>query len=155
MLISVTLKFAGARLDPAEITRILGVLPHNSWHEGETRFSTTQKKLVRKFGVWEWTIEDKSERDDINGHLKKLNQKFQHAYALLGSLPKVENAWIDVCIVGDENTSCTSFVLDRESTMILNMIALPIEFSTYQLLPDQTLQEHSDVEVNFASIDRG
>lgn len=138
MFISVTLVITGDLLDPEEITAILNVTPHVSRRKGGVRVYNSQKKIISKFGLWEWRSRDLSETLTINDHVNRLKSTFEHAYGLLPSLPNAENAWIDVHIVtGDKDEGITSvvFLMDTETISTLRNIGLPVEFTIDDLPP--------------------
>lgn len=142
MLISVTLRVTGDLLNPEEITAILNVIPHVSRCKGDVRVLSTKKEIVSKFGLWTWKSEDPSNTLTINDHINRLKSTFEHAYNLFPNLPNVENTWVDICIVdskGEGGDSSVSFLLDKESTVVLSDIGLPIEFTIYRSLPEASV----------------
>ena len=102
MQISVTLRVSGDLLVPEEITSILNVIPHVAKSKGESRTSSSGKEIVAKFGFWSWKSENIGVALTVNDHINQIKITFEHAYPLLDNLPNAENAWIDVCIVKNE-----------------------------------------------------
>ncbi|MFZ1548663.1 MAG: DUF4279 domain-containing protein [Candidatus Nitrotoga sp.] len=142
MRITITLCFTGDLLDPEKITSILNVIPHVSRCKGDVRVLPTKKEIVSKFGLWEWRSKDASETLTINDHINRLKSTFEHVYNLFPNLPNVENTWVDICIVdskGEGGDSSVSFLLDKESTVVLRDIGLPIEFTIYRSLPEASV----------------
>lgn len=134
MQISISIRVAGDRLLPDEITSILRVSPHVARRKGEVRVSSSGKEIHSKFGLWTWKSEDVSRTLTINEHLDRLGAAFGHAFSALGNLPNAENSWVDICIVrGDMECEPASieFLLDTRSIAILHEIGLPVEFTVY------------------------
>lgn len=145
MLISVTLRITGDLLEPEEITAILNVTPHVSRRKGDVRVYSSQKKIISKFGLWEWRSKDSSEALTINDHVNRLKSTFEHAYKLFPGLPNAENAWIDIHIVAgdeDENVSNVVFLMDRETISTLASTGLPVEFTLDVLSPREQATEN-------------
>lgn len=135
MLISIRLRFTGNHLNPDDITAILNVAPCVARHTGDVRITSTNNKIISKFGLWEWKSEP-SNTLTINEHIGRLKNTFGHEYELIPNLPNVENAWVDILIVvGDEEevVSSTSFILDTESISTLHHMGLLAEFTIYVL----------------------
>ena len=130
MLISMTLQITGDQLDPREITAMLRVEPHLARRRGDARLLPSGKKLVAKFGLWEWHSKDWSESLGISDHIAHLKNTFANAGCSFATLPNAEHAWVDIHIVVDddeEETSSTSFLIDVESLSTLSNLGLPVE----------------------------
>jgi hypothetical protein len=135
MQISVSLRIVGDCLNPEEISAILNVIPRVSRRKGDVRISSSKKEIVSKFGLWTWKSEDESGTLTIDQHVMKLRNTFEHAFGLLPNLPNVENAWVDICMVvneDDKNDSIINFLMARESATALSHLGLPIEFTIYR-----------------------
>jgi hypothetical protein len=97
-----------------------------------------RKKIISKFGLWEWQSKDPSESLTINDHVDRRKSTFEHAYGLLPSLPNAENSWVDIHIVAgdeDENISSVGFLMDTGTIATLCKIGLPAEFTSAVLPP--------------------
>jgi hypothetical protein len=67
------LRFFGDDLDPAELTKLLGEAPTQSWVKGEARHSTSRHR-VQKTGAWLFSVPDR-EPGDLDGQLNELFSK--------------------------------------------------------------------------------
>jgi hypothetical protein len=134
MQISITLRITGEFLSPDEITNCLMVTPHIARLKGQVRVSSSGKEIVSKTGIWTWKSEDLTNALTINDHINRLKITFEGVYKLFSALPNAEIAWVDICIVKndeEERDSTVDFLMDTKSIEILNDVGLPVEFTIY------------------------
>jgi len=65
-----TLRFSGNRLDPDQISAILGVPPTKAWRKGERYFAGSRTRhLVGRTGTWFLATDDFVTSPDLDHHL--------------------------------------------------------------------------------------
>lgn len=127
---TVSICFEGNNLEPSALTAMLGVLPsklHNPSHSE----SVCEGKLV-KVGLWLWESVDSSNKMTLSDHVGIIWTTFGDGVRHAASSPNVENAWIDVGIVQQENPHRydeANFLLDPQTFMALNNFGLPMKFT--------------------------
>ena len=131
MLISVTLSIVGDLLDPDDVTRALGIVPHYSRRKGDVRRSQSGKSALATAGIWEWHSRDPAHSLSVNDHLARLQKALGDRALEVKDLPNVDNAWVDVhIVVGDDDaTASASFVLSTDALAILQKMGVPAEFT--------------------------
>jgi Domain of unknown function (DUF4279) len=134
MLISVTLRIAGAKIDPEHISSVLKIQPIVARPTGEIRKLKSGKEITQRCGMWAWSTRDSLESSSLAEHIQYLAKALEHRVESIAKLPFVERAWLDVCVVeSDPNRSNNGVIvnLDVESIQYLDKLGVQLEFTFY------------------------
>lgn len=139
MRASITLVISGDLLNPDEITRLLGVVPHISKRKGDVQTFASGKTVTAKFGLWEWRSKDRSASRTVGQHIETISTMFSTASGLLLNLPNAENVWLDVHLVAKvvpDQQSNICFLLDTAAISAIHNLGLRVEFTVDAVSPD-------------------
>lgn len=131
--LSVYLK--GDSLRPDEISKLVGFEPTEGRCKGEAWATPSNKRVVEKTGHWIWTRSTKT--NDVGAELSEFLLMFPEEL-LLGKLPGVTNAFLDVFIANTADESGGgegNLVLSPQCLTRLATIALPLQV-TIAILED-------------------
>src|SRR5262245_41589276 len=120
MLIAVSLYLKGAKLDPDQITKTLGVMPSRGRREGQTELTSTNQQITAKIGVWRFSTDDELDSPVLAEHIELLRSRFGSMWTNLSNLPNVEQAFVDIFMAVDaekENTNTCYFTLTPKTIL--------------------------------------
>jgi hypothetical protein len=138
-LIDVTVYLKGDSLDPDCVTRILGVEPERSWRKGERRTGKRPgaKTYVAKTGLWTTGVEKHPLADEdipleLPVLIDELLQRFNKRKESLDQIAGVENAFLDILILGNvrEDVGGAEFILSKEQIQKISRLGLGIHTTT-------------------------
>jgi hypothetical protein len=133
----------GNSLDPAKLTDLLGVSPSSSKRKGDKRTLSTNREVVAKMGQWALIAELDSDTFDLPNIVSELAKNIETAGGGLGSLPGVDNGYVDVfaATIADAEAGATcEFELSEQNIDLLQSLGLPIRFTVSVAQPEA----HSD-----------
>jgi len=99
--IIVALYLRGNDLDPAAVTKVLGVSPSRFQCKGEKRVTSTSREYVAKIGMW-GLIAD-SDSCLLADHIAQLASSIAVDDDILKTLAGIEEAYIDIFIAATAN----------------------------------------------------
>lgn len=124
-----SLYLKGDDLDPAEITKVLRLMPTVSQTRGEVHRTLSGREFVTQTGLWGLVIDrDPAEVTDVVMELLA-NLSGQ---STLGDLPNVQEAYFDIFVAGslDEGSEGTcEMELTAAQMMALAQYGLPVRFT--------------------------
>lgn len=125
--ISVYLK--GDELCPKQISGLIGYEPTEGRRKGETWTTSSNKQIVEKTGLWCWTR--RVETEDVASVLAEFLSTFPDGM-LLGELPGVVDAYLDVFIANEANESGggeVELILGPQCLNRLATMGLPLQLT--------------------------
>ena len=133
--LSVYLK--GDALDPSELTALLCVEATKSHAKGKRWFTSNQKEVVEKTGLWTLVLQG-SDGEELSALVSRMKIALGNRAVLLDRLPGVQEAYLDVLalIDADEHGGGTcEFDLDMQSIADLHSIGLRVQFTIAVVVP--------------------
>jgi hypothetical protein len=137
LLISITLRLLGPRLDPEQITKMLGVSPDRNHKLGDAHKLPDGKVIHRKTGLW--AMKHKSRSRDLENEIGIVNARLAPALLNLKQrnlsfrdLPGVEVAFLDVHILDTQHNGEeveNTFELSPGIARLLADMNLTLEFT--------------------------
>jgi hypothetical protein len=122
----------GKSLDPVKLTDLLGVSPSTSKRKGDKRVISTGREVVAKMGQWALMTELDADSFDLPTVLSELGKNIRSFDDGLGSLPGVDNGYVDVfaaTIANAEAGATCEFELSQQSVNLLRSLGLPVRFT--------------------------
>lgn len=127
----VSLYLLGDDLDPAKISKELGVIPTEARRKGERRKSpTTGREYINKTGLWSFVIDrDHAEVAKVMNSLLIALEPYKKS---IGTLSGIQDAYFDVFVAaladGDDKGSC-EFSIESAQLAMLARFGVPIRFT--------------------------
>ena len=138
-LVDATIYLKGDLLDPDFVTKTLGIEPERSWRKGEKRTAKRPgaKTYVAKTGLWTTRAEkhpvvDEDIPHEVPAIINELLQRFNGRKEPLDQIPGVENAFLDILILGNvkEEMGGTEFIVSKEQIQKISRLGLAIHTTT-------------------------
>ena len=138
-LVDATIYLKGDLLDPDFVTKTLGIEPERSWRKGEKRTAKRPgaKTYVAKTGLWTTGVWKKRVADEDIFYempvvIDELLQRFNRRKEPLDQIPGVENAFLDILILGNvkEEMGGTEFIVSKEQIQKISRLGLAIHTTT-------------------------
>jgi hypothetical protein len=129
---TLTLRFLGDDLDPAELTELLGGVPKRSWVKGEIRYTQSGDK-VRESGAWLFSVPDRNP-GDLDGQFRQLFSELCSDLGIWRSLTSRFDAdfWCGL-FMADGNEG---FTLEPDTLAALSERGLRVHFDIYDPTDD-------------------
>lgn len=134
MLISVTLRITGAKIDPEYISQVLKVQPSSSRRTGAVRRLSSGKEVTQRCGMWALSTRDSLDSTVLDDHIQFIAQTLGDAIGAVVGLQDVERAWLDICVVESDigqNNGAVVVGLAEKSIGLLGKLGVPIEVTFY------------------------
>ena len=140
-LVDVSLILRGERLDPAQVTSLLGVAGSKMRRKGEKWRTSTNHEVTAKIGLW--TLDAKRESMVLHDQVSWLRQQLGSATCSPLRIPGVEMAEIDVFIAlgsNDHGGGDYESELTPEDLAWISSLGVPVSFTltyvSYESHPD-------------------
>ena len=125
-LISVAIYLRGNELDPAVVSKVLGIEPSRSQKRGGFKHRST--RFIAKIGVWALKISSDSRL--VENMIDELLQKIGHPPQPLDKIEGVEDAHLDIFIAWkDGPNESVEFSLTQDHLAKLNQLGLSTCFT--------------------------
>jgi len=136
-LLNVSMCLIGKALDPAAISKLLGVTATTSRRKGEKRLIPSNREVVSKVGVWILALEKDLDTIDLPAIVAELVEKIGNNKALLNRIPNVEDAYVDVFIAtkSEDSSGTCEFQLSAQNIAAINELGLPVQFTVAVVKP--------------------
>ena len=136
-LLNVSICLIGETLDPAAISKLLGVTATITRRKGEKRLIPSNKEVTSKVGVWILGFEKDQDTIDLSAIVAELAEKIGNNKALLSGIPDVENAYVDVFIAtkSEDSGGTCEFQLSAQNIAAINELGLPVQFTVAVVKP--------------------
>lgn len=134
MLISVTLRITGAKIDPEYISQVLKVQPSSARRTGDVRRLNSGKEITQRCGMWALSTRDSLDSTVLDDHIQFIAQTLGDAIVAVVGLQDVERAWLDICVVESDigqNNGAVVVGLAEKSIGLLGKLGVPIEVTFY------------------------
>ena len=130
--LQVTLYLRGEDLEPEQVSQLLGLEPTKSQRKGEERFTSTNRKVTAKVGLW--ALEAESKSNDLSVLVNELASKIDdRAAVLLPSIPGMQEMFLDVFIAIDadreDGGGTCEFQLSAEDLHSLKRVGVATRFT--------------------------
>ena len=127
--ITVGLYLRGDDLDPALVSKVLGMSPSRSQRKGEKRVTSTNKEYTTRIGLW--ALFSETDSNVLSDHFAQLVLKLGTNGDTLRNIPGVEEAYFDVFMArtADEDGGGTfEFDFDAEQLAAISNFGISIKF---------------------------
>jgi hypothetical protein len=134
MLIFVTLRIMGDRIDPEHISSVLQIQPSTARKTGSVRLLSSGQEIKQRCGIWAFSTRDLLDSMVLDDHIQFIAQALGNAIVDVVKLPFVERAWLDICVVEsdiEQNSRGVVVGLSEKSIEIIDRIGVPIEITFY------------------------
>lgn len=123
-LISVAILLRGNELDPASVSKIVGIQPTQSQKKGGFKPGST--KFIAKFGMW--ALKVKSETRPLLELIDELFKQIGDPPTPLNSIEGVEDARLDIffALEDAETKETVEFALTKDQIKRLNQLGLSL-----------------------------
>jgi hypothetical protein len=125
----VNLHLVGKKLDPDEVTKLVGMQPDHSGRRGEL---ISRKRKKRFYGFWSLWSNHSSGR--IETQLKEIAKKIEPVRNRLRKALKsqyVEKAYVDIGVEPSSDVAIANYYLDGELLNQFTSLGIDIEFSVW------------------------
>lgn len=95
-LIVVAVYLRGSALDPASITKTLGVQPCRSQKKGDVHITATNHEVIAKIGMWALSSQSKSIM--VPAHVDEILERLDGRITSTKDIPGVEEAYLDIFV---------------------------------------------------------
>jgi hypothetical protein len=138
-LVDATIYLKSDLLDPNFVTKTLGIEPERSWRKGEKRTAKRPgaKTYVAKTrlwttGMWKHPLVDDDIPHEVPVIIDELLQRFDGRKEPLDQIAGVENAFLDILILGNvkEEMGGTEFILSKGQIQKISRLGLAIYTTT-------------------------
>lgn len=129
-LITVSLFLRGDDLDPASISKKIGITPTSSQYKGEKRVTSTLHEYVAKIGVWELLADSSS--TEISEHIIQLMSRLRNCDIKFDEIEGVQEAYVYVFIAGytnEDGDGTCEFELSKKDIDSLGELGLSVRFT--------------------------
>jgi hypothetical protein len=129
-LIDVALYLYGNLLNPTQVTSMLGAKPSKTRVKGEKWYTSTNKEVVPKIGVWELTAESQSQ--SLSDKIAWLRQRLDSAVCSPLNISGVEKVEVSIFVaLGSNNEGALDYNSELTSKDLawLSSIGAIVSFS--------------------------
>lgn len=137
--IVVGLYLRGDDLDPAFVSKKLGVSPSRSQYKGERKVTSTNREYATKIGMWALIAEsDTSDTSVLCDHINQLISKVGIPPTTFLNIEGVQEAYVDVFIAADadeDGEGTYEFQLSNQNMAALHQLDLPVRFTVALVSP--------------------
>lgn len=134
--IDVTLYLRGDELEPTTVSAILGVVPSKAHCKGDVTFTSTNREVVARTGLWSYAV--KSKDKNISQMFTELNKDMGDVYHKVSQIKGLSEAYVDVFVAIDsvpEIGGTFEFELIPEAVTALNSLGIPVRFTIAAVPP--------------------
>ena len=127
---SVALYIHGQSLDPAVVTKTLGVQPTEARRAGESRRLSSGSKITQKNGLWVFRI--RSENGDIEKMVDELASIFEARSSKITSISGLDAAYVDIFVSyspGGRLDSQYNIILSNQSINTISRMGTPVQLT--------------------------
>jgi Domain of unknown function (DUF4279) len=125
-LVAVSILLRGAELDPAFVSKALGIEPTRAQKRGG--FTNASEKFIAKIGVWRLKLA--SDTRSFESMIEELLERIGSPVVSLAEIAGVEDACLDLFIAWDDGPNeMVDFKLTRDQAEKLSRLGLGISFT--------------------------
>lgn len=133
---STTLVITGDKLDPDKVTKLLKLIPNQSWKKNQKRVFSSGNEYIYKWGGWKLFISDEKRELYLEEQLKRwyklLKLKRKQLYYLAN-----QGYWVCLdCYISTDATASICFDLKLQRKMIKLGVDLTFNIFSSQSDPD-------------------
>jgi hypothetical protein len=121
------LYFRGDRVNPDDITNVLGIYPTDSQKKGDVSFTSTNRPIVARTGLWR--LEAESDSNLVSDHVSQLLSGIPCSQEVLNGFEGVKKKYIDIFVgtlADDGGGGTVKFDLTKENMEVLAKTGMPL-----------------------------